>query len=85
VTFNLGAGVKIYPWKHWGFRFDLLNHVSGGGTGNLDPPSSTVLSALPICTQEKGAIGCSNPSRFFGSFPVQNNVVFTVGLIFRII
>ena len=80
VTFNLGAGVKIYPWKHWGFRFDLRDHVSGGGTGTLNASGgcAAVFPPPPGCV-------VNNAQQFFGSIPVQNNVVFTVGLIFRII
>jgi hypothetical protein len=81
VTFNLGGGVKIYPWKHFGFRFDVRDHLSGGGTGNLNSLSSgpgPLGPCPPNCT-------ISNPAQYFGSIPVQNNIVFTVGLIFRII
>jgi len=81
LTFNLGAGVKVYPSRHLGFRFDLRDHVSGGGTGSMEtsdiwyspmvyppPPRSIIMNAAP----------------FFGKIPVQNNVTFTVGLIFKI-
>lgn len=77
LTFNLGAGVKVYPRKHWGVRFDLRDFVSGGGgTGNLpnlacpvgNPPN-------PFCS----------PQSYLGQVPVNNNLVFTVGLIFKII
>ena len=74
VTFNLGAGVKIYPKKHWGVRFDARDFVSGGGTGNINSQiaciaSTTLCDALP----------------FLGRIPVNNNLVFTVGLIFKLI
>lgn len=75
VTFNLGAGVKVYPWKRVGFRFDVRDHVSNGGTGNLNPDQNLDISGNTI----------SDPQQFFGKIPVQNNFVFTVGLIFKII
>ena len=80
VTFNLGGGVKIYPWKHLGFRFDVRDHVSGGGTGTLNASGvcAAVFPPPPECV-------LNNAQQFFGSIPVQNNIVFTVGLIFRII
>jgi len=80
LTFNLGAGVKIYPWKHLGFRFDVRDHVSGGGTGNLNPVASGPPPAGP-CPPN-----CivTDPAQYFGQIPVQNNLVFTLGLIFRI-
>lgn len=81
LTFNLGAGVKIYPFRHLGFRFDLRDHVSGGGTSSMatsdtwyhiavypPPPGSLIINAAP----------------YFGKIPVQNNVTLTVGLIFVI-
>jgi hypothetical protein len=74
VTFNLGTGVKIYPRKHLGFRFDVRDFVSGGGTGSLTPSGA-------ICTQQ--ATFC-NAQQYFGPVPVNNNVVVTLGLIFRI-
>lgn len=74
VTFNFGGGVKVYPWKHLGFRFDLRDHVSGGGTGDLNPGQDVSVSGSSI----------ANPQQFFGKIPVQNNIVFTVGLIFKI-
>jgi hypothetical protein len=74
LTFNLGAGIKIFPRKHWGVRLDARDFVSGGGTGGL--------SASLNCQ----AIGCpSNPIPFLGQTPINNNVVFTVGLIFKLL
>ena len=80
VTFNLGAGVKIYPWKHLGFRFDVRDHVSGGGTGTFNTSGlcAAVVPPPPECV-------VNNAQQYFGSIPVQNNLVFTLGLIFRII
>jgi hypothetical protein len=80
VTFNLGTGVKIYPWKHLGFRFDVRDHVSGGGTGSLGANGlcSAIVPPPPECV-------VNNAQQFFGSIPVQNNLVFTLGLIFKII
>ncbi len=75
VTFNLGAGVKVYPTKHFGFRLDLRDHISGGGTGTLNPNQNLVISGATI----------SNPQQFFGPIPIQNNLVFTLGLIFKIL
>lgn len=75
VTFNLGAGVKIYPHKRIGFRFDVRDHVSQGGTGSLNPDQDLTISGTTI----------TNPQQYFGSIPVQNNLVFTVGLIFKIL
>jgi hypothetical protein len=79
VTFNLGTGVKIYPWKHLGFRFDVRDHVSGGGTGTLgaDGLCVAIYPPPPECA-------VNNAQQYFGSIPVQNNLVFTLGLIFRI-
>lgn len=77
VTFNLGAGVKIYPRKHLGVRFDLRDFVSGGGTGTLPG------GACPV-----GIIPCQAPGAYtgyLGLVPVSNNLVFTVGLIFKLI
>jgi len=82
VTFNLGAGVKVYPFKHLGFRLDVRDHVSGGGTGDL---KNTLLPApCPpgyACIPETPPL---NVGQYFGNIPVQNNLVFTLGLIFRI-
>jgi len=74
VTFNLGAGVKVYPLKHLGFRFDVRDHISQGGTGSLNPDQDLSIAGTAI----------TNPQQFFGKIPVQNNLVFTLGLIFRI-
>lgn len=82
VTFNLGAGIKVYPLKHLGFRFDVRDHVSGGGTGDL---KNTLVTACPpgyACIPETPSL---NAGQYFGNIPVQNNIVVTVGLIFRII
>lgn len=80
VTFNLGAGVKIYPWNHVGLRFDLRDYVSGGGTGNLSASGGACVAMFPPPP------GCAvnNAQSFFGTIPVQNNFVATLGLIFRI-
>ena len=78
VTFNLGAGVKIYPVKHFGVRFDVRDYVSGGGTGNLRTGPEVCIAIYPpppSCTVQQ----------YFGPIPVQNNLVLTVGLIFKII
>ncbi len=75
VTFNLGAGVKIFPFKHLGFRIDLRDHVSGGGTGTLNPNQNLTISGATV----------SNPQQFFGKIPINNNIVFTLGLIFKIL
>ncbi len=75
VTFNLGAGVKFYPLKHWGIRLDVRDHISGGGTGNLNPRGNLTIAGNSI----------ANPQQFFGDVPVNNNLVFTLGLIFRIL
>lgn len=79
VTFNLGIGVKIYPRKHLGFRFDVRDFVSGGGTGSLNVSGVN-------CGQLSPPQPClGNAQQFFGRIPVQNNLVFTVGLIFKLI
>jgi len=75
VTFNLGVGAKIFPVKHWGIRLDVRDHISGGGTGTLNPNQNLVVAGTTL----------SNPQRFFGPIPVQNNIVFTLGLIFKIL
>jgi hypothetical protein len=75
VTFNLGAGVKIYPRKHIGFRIDVRDMVSQGGTGALNPDQDMTISGTTV----------TNPQQYFGNVPVQNNLVFTLGLIFRIL
>jgi hypothetical protein len=75
VTFNLGAGIKVFPLKHFGLRFDVRDHVSGGATGTLNPSQTLTISGSSF----------SNPAQFFGPVPIQNNLVFTVGLIFKII
>jgi len=75
VTFNLGAGVKIYPRKHLGFRIDVRDMVSQGGTGTLNPDQDMTISGTTV----------TNPQQYFGNVPVQNNLVFTLGLIFRIL
>jgi hypothetical protein len=74
VTFNLGAGVKIYPFKHLGFRLDVRDHIAQGGTGTLNPAQDLTI----------GTDTLTNPQQYFGKIPVQNNLVFTLGLIFRI-
>ena len=80
VMFNLGAGVKVYPRKRIGFRFDVRDHISSGGTGNLNTSGMCVAIFPP-------PPGCqiNNAQQFFGKIPVQNNLVFTVGLIFKIL
>jgi len=75
VTFNLGAGVKVFPIKRVGFRVDVRDHISGGGTGTLNPGQNLTISGTSI----------DNPQQYFGPIPVQNNVVFTVGLIFKLL
>jgi hypothetical protein len=75
VTFNLGAGIKVFPLKHFGLRFDVRDYVSGGGTGTLNPSQTLTISGVTF----------SNPAQFFGLIPVQNNIVFTVGLIFKLL
>ena len=74
VTFNLGAGVKVYPFKHLGFRLDVRDHIAQGGTGTLNPEQNLTIEGIPV----------PNPQQYFGKIPVQNNLVFTLGLIFRI-
>jgi hypothetical protein len=78
ATFNLGAGLKIYPRKHWGVRLDARDFVSGGGTGNLNPK----FSGGVLCTIQLPF--CNNLGQFLGNMPVNNNVVFTVGLICKL-
>jgi hypothetical protein len=75
VTFNLGTGVKIYPRKHLGFRIDVRDFVSGGGTGNLTPSGATCATQAALCTAQQ----------YFGPVPVNNNLVLTLGLIFKIL
>ncbi|MGD1102916.1 MAG: hypothetical protein ABSA59_12700 [Terriglobia bacterium] len=81
VSFNLGTGVKIFPWKHVGFRIDARDYVSGGGTGSLSANLNLPPQLAALCTK-----GCTtfNPAPLFGMVPVQNNIVFTLGLIFKI-
>jgi hypothetical protein len=81
VSFNLGTGVKIFPTKHVGFRIDARDYVSGGGTGNLSASLSLPPQVAALCKT-----GCTtfNPAPLFGLIPVQNNIVFTLGLIFKI-
>jgi len=74
VTFNLGAGVKVYPFKHLGFRLDVRDHIAQGGTGTLNPEQDLTIGSNTL----------TNPQQYFGKIPVQNNLVFTLGLIFRI-
>ena len=81
VTFNLGAGVKVYPLKRLGFRFDVRDHVSGGGTGNLNVPSTACAALVP--PPPTCLVRAAQP--YFGRIPVQNNLVFTLGLIFKIL
>jgi hypothetical protein len=81
VSFNLGTGVKIFPWKHVGFRIDARDFVSGGGTGSLSANLNLPPQVATLCTT-----GCTtfNPAPLFGTVPVQNNIVFTLGLIYKI-
>jgi hypothetical protein len=81
LTFNLGAGVKVYPFRHLGFRFDLRDYVSGGGTGSME--ASDVRYYVMVYPPPPGSI-VRNAAPYFGKIPVQNNVTFTVGLIFKI-
>jgi hypothetical protein len=86
LTFNLGAGLKVFPVKHFGLRFDVRDYVSGGGTGNLNGTSQTVCVAvvpLPAGCQIQSFL--SSAQQFFGPIPVQNNLVFTLGLIFKLL
>jgi hypothetical protein len=81
VSFNLGTGVKIFPWKHIGFRIDARDYASGGGTGSLSANLGLPPQIAALCTT-----GCTtiNPAPLFGTVPVQNNIVFTLGLIYKI-
>ncbi|HEV2352425.1 MAG TPA: hypothetical protein VG028_21525 [Terriglobia bacterium] len=79
MTFNLGTGVKIYPRKHWGIRLDARDFVSGGGTGALSPQ---IPPGVNLCTIQLP--NCNNLGSLLGNVPVNNNLVFTVGLIFRL-
>ena len=83
VTFNLGTGIKIYPLKHFGIRFDLRDHVSQGGTGDLNQ-TLTVMSPV-LCPASNPSCKSLNVGPFFGKIPIQNNLAFTMGLIFRIL
>jgi hypothetical protein len=78
ISFNLGTGVKIYPRKHLGFRIDVRDFVSGGGTGNLNSSATCPASV-------SGGTCLSSIQQYFGSVPVQNNLVLTLGLIFKFI
>lgn len=82
VSFNLGAGVKVFPLKHLGFRIEARDFVSGGGTGSLNSslPPPPAIPCTPL-----GPPGCLSGTQFFGPMPVQNNIVLTVGLIFKIL
>jgi hypothetical protein len=74
ATFNLGVGVKIYPWKHLGFRLDLRDHLSGGGTGDLNslsspsplapcpPPTASFRVRLSISARSLSRTTWSSPS-----------------------
>jgi hypothetical protein len=87
LAFNLGAGVKVFPVKHFGLRFDVRDYVSGGGTGNLNGTTGQVacpaVLPLPPGCQIQSFLGTAQ--QFFGPIPVQNNLVFTLGLIFRLL
>lgn len=80
LAFNLGAGVKIYPKKHFGFRIDLRDFLSGGGTGSLSG-----ISTPPLPCPTSGCTALSIPTSYLGNIPVNNNLVLTLGLIFKII
>lgn len=86
VTFNLGTGVKIFPRKHVGVRIDLRDFVSGGGTGSLQPQSTQACVGIspppPSC---QALFQFQTAPQFFGSVPVQNSVVLTLGLIFKLL
>jgi len=75
VSFNLGMGIKFFPRKHFGFRLDARDYLSAGGTGTLNPSQNLTISGAVI----------SNPAQFFGPIPIQNNLVFTLGLIFKLL
>jgi len=81
LTFNLGAGVKVYPFRHVGFRFDVRDYVSGGGTGSME--ASDGRYCLMVYPPPPGCL-IINVTPLFGKIPVQNNVTLTVGLIFAI-
>lgn len=80
VTFNLGAGIKFSPARRVGLRFDLRDYVSGGGTGNLNFTDRVCIAIFPPPPE------CSliKAEQFFKKIPVQNNIVFSFGLIFRL-
>jgi hypothetical protein len=82
VTFNLGAGAKVFPAKHIGFRFDIRDYLSGGGTGNLNGQSPACLNTSFAC---QGGAVLNGAQGYFGPIPVQNNFVVTIGLIFKLI
>ena len=73
-SFNLGIGVKIYPWKHIGFRIDARDILTPSGTGNLNPEDVLNIGGTPL----------TDPAQFFGQIPVRNQIQFNVGLIFRL-
>ena len=85
VTFNLGMGMKVFPVKHFGLRFDVRDFVSGGGTGNLNASPGACAAVYPPPPGCQAASLLSGVQQFFGVVPVQNNVVFTVGLIFKLL
>lgn len=83
VVFNLGTGVKIFPRKHWGVRLDVRDFVSGGGTGDMNlqsQPCAAIVPPPPGCSSF-----FSNTQSYFGAMPIQNNLVFTLGLIYKLI
>jgi hypothetical protein len=82
VTFNLGAGAKVFPTKHLGFRFDVRDYLSGGGTGNLNGQNAVCLNTSFAC---QGGAVLAGAQQYFGPIPVQNNFVVTIGLIFKLI
>jgi len=53
----VGVGAKYYVTPHWGFRFDVRDHISANGISNLLSASPSVVQVAPgtgACSIESG-------------------------------
>jgi hypothetical protein len=62
----------------------VRDFVSGGGTGNLNPNIQIACPGVGPVAPGCGGI-TSSVQQFFGPIPVQNNLVLTLGLIFKLL
>jgi len=75
LGFNAGAGVRVNPEGPVGLRLEARYHIAGGGKGRIGTGFCPAVYPPPAsCLVTAGP----------GYIPIQRNLVFTVGLTFRL-